>query len=137
MDLRLNANAIIENDKGEVLAIKLKKGFFSGRLSLPGGGINAGETGEETIIREIEEETGIKIREKPRTLGFCEIINSKFDSHRVVLLFYCRTNATPIETEEGIPSWKKVEEIQEEGIPFAKETLRIWKARENYFKILE
>lgn len=137
MNLRLNANAVVENNKGEILAIKLKKGPFSGRLSLPGGGIEPGEMGAATIVREIKEETGINIIQKPKSIGFCEIVNTKIDSHRVVLIFYCKGEGNPLETEEGIPEWKKPEEIEKEGIPFAKETIKMWKSGKSYFNIAE
>ena len=137
MKLRLNANAVVLNNKNEILAIKLKKGPFCGRLCIPGGGIEPGELGNETIVREIKEETGIELKDKPTSFGYCELINKKLDSYRIVLLFYCNGEGKPAETEEGIAMWKKIDEVERDGIPFAKEAIRIGKAGENYFRIVE
>lgn len=48
---------IIENDK--ILLIRKSRGAYTGKLDLPGGGIEHGETPEECLKREIEEETGL------------------------------------------------------------------------------
>lgn len=46
---------LVYNDKGEVLFI-----FRNGKWDLPKGGTEKGESMEETAIREVEEETGVK-----------------------------------------------------------------------------
>ena len=50
---------IIENDK--ILLINKVTGPYDGKLDLPGGSINFTETPEETLKREIKEETGLEI----------------------------------------------------------------------------
>ena len=50
---------IIDNDK--ILLIKKVGGPYDGKLDLPGGTIEWGEKPEETLIRELEEEVGIKV----------------------------------------------------------------------------
>ena len=50
---------ILFDDEGKVL---LGRRADSGKWCLPGGGMEAAETIEETLIREFREETGIKIR---------------------------------------------------------------------------
>ncbi len=54
---------IAYNDKNEVLLIKKARGPYTGQLDLPGGGIEKGETAEDTLKREFQEETGINIKE--------------------------------------------------------------------------
>lgn len=140
MNLRLNANAIITNSEGKLLIIKLKKGPFAGKLCIPGGGINPGELSQETIKREILEETGLIIENRFCHIGFCELINKTIESHRLVVLLATNSDGKVFETEEGIPGWYSLEELGflgEELIPFAKESIRIWRTKENYFKIVE
>jgi len=52
--------AIIE--KGKVLLVKAARGLTAGVWNLPGGFIGYGEHPEETAVREVEEELGLKIR---------------------------------------------------------------------------
>ena len=50
---------IIKEDK--IILIKKKTGPYDGKLDLPGGSIEFGETPSETLKREIQEEVGINI----------------------------------------------------------------------------
>lgn len=52
---------IIKNDS--ILLIKKKTGPYDGKLDLPGGGFEFGERPEETLKREIKEETGLDVKE--------------------------------------------------------------------------
>jgi mutator protein MutT len=57
-----SCNAIIvENKKGEILLVKRKTDPFKDYWDLPGGFIDLDETLEESLIREIKEELGIKL----------------------------------------------------------------------------
>ena len=50
---------ILDNDN--IVLIDKVGGPYNGKLDLPGGTIEFGETPEETLIRELEEEVGIKV----------------------------------------------------------------------------
>lgn len=50
---------IINDDK--IALIKKARGGYKGLLDLPGGGIEYGETPEETLVRELMEEAGVKV----------------------------------------------------------------------------
>lgn len=50
---------IIKNDK--ILLIKKARGPYTGLYDLPGGSQEIGETYQETLVREIDEETGLKV----------------------------------------------------------------------------
>lgn len=49
----------IKNEK--ILLIKKKTGPYDGLLDLPGGSFEFGETPEETLKREFQEETGLEV----------------------------------------------------------------------------
>lgn len=78
-----------------------------GTWTMPGGKICFGETFEEAAIREIEEETGIKINQKD--LKFISLTNDKVsDAHFVTIGFLCKNfkgEAKVMEPEE-ITEWQ-------------------------------
>ena len=53
--------AIVEFDDKRVLLIKRRTVPFKGYWALPGGRVEAGESVQEAIVREVKEETGLDI----------------------------------------------------------------------------
>ena len=53
--------AFIVNDNDEILVLTRKKEPAKGTLDLPGGFCDIGETLEQGVVREVEEETGLKV----------------------------------------------------------------------------
>src|SRR5258707_14303163 len=51
--------AVIEDDAGRLLLIKRGHDPGRGLWSVPGGRVEAGETAEEAVVREVREETGL------------------------------------------------------------------------------
>ncbi|MCA1813610.1 MAG: NUDIX hydrolase [Halobacteriales archaeon] len=56
---RVVSKGVFARPGGEVLLVKPKVGFFTGRWSLPGGYLDYGESPEECVLREVEEELGV------------------------------------------------------------------------------
>ena len=55
------AVAIIEFPNNKILLIKRGTRVFRGHWALPGGRAEPGETVEETVVREVKEETGLDV----------------------------------------------------------------------------
>ncbi len=71
---RVSAKALIKNSQGELFFVDENEGHG---LNLPGGGIDNGETPQDTLKREIHEEVGldvISVADHPR---FAWLINSE------------------------------------------------------------
>lgn len=85
-------SAIIENKKGEVLLVKSPK--WSNKWTMPGGHIEPGEKIEDALLREAEEEVGLKLKSQG-IVAYGELINSK-DFHRPAHFIYfdifCQTD---------------------------------------------
>ena len=88
--------AAIYNSIGAMLFVRSHK--WSNKWSVPGGKIDLGETGEEALIREIKEETSLRIFD----VKFLTVIDSIYEeefykrSHMILLNYSCRTNATTV-----------------------------------------
>lgn len=90
---RASMAAFILNDKGELLVARRAKEPAKGTLDLPGGFVDNNENAEQGMVREIEEETGLKI-EPDKVQYMFSIPNiyrySGMDIHTLDLFFLCR-----------------------------------------------
>lgn len=60
-DLIPCVGAVILDEDGRLCVIQRGKAPAQGRWSLPGGRVEAGESDEEAIVREVLEETGLRV----------------------------------------------------------------------------
>jgi len=92
----IGVGVIIENEKGEILVGK-RKGSIAPYWSIPGGGMEYGETFESVAIREVMEETGIEIK-SPKVIGLSNNLETFFAEgfHSVSVSLYTKVeNKTP------------------------------------------
>jgi len=76
---------IIENLKGEILLVKQPK--WSNKWTLPGGHVEPGEKIEDAIMREAEEEVGLKLK-NPKFITHGELIGSRDFYRPAHFVFY-------------------------------------------------
>ena len=81
--LTMGVRCVILNDDREVLLVKHT--YISG-WHLPGGGIDSGESAEDGVVREVEEETGLVLEDKPILLG---IFHNKETTNRDHVVLFC------------------------------------------------
>jgi ADP-ribose pyrophosphatase YjhB (NUDIX family) len=70
----------------ELLLVERGRGAGVGRWSVPGGRVEAGERLVDAVVREVAEETGLRIRVE-RFLGWSERIDASAGYHYVILDF--------------------------------------------------
>jgi 8-oxo-dGTP diphosphatase/2-hydroxy-dATP diphosphatase len=105
---------IVDQDSGLVLLGKKKVRFGAGYWNGFGGGVEEGESVEESACRETREECGLDVT--PSNLKKVAHIHFIFDDKREydhdVHVFTTNTfSGTPIETEEMAPAWHDLQQL--------------------------
>lgn len=89
---RVAAYALILNGR-RILLCRLSKQVmrWAGHWTLPGGGVEFGEDPEQAMIREVEEETGLKV-ESMGVAGVDSILDSSgaTDRHGIRIIYYAQ-----------------------------------------------
>ena len=111
----LAVSAAIFRD-GRVLIVRRGRPPAHGLYTLPGGGVELGETLEQAVVREVREETGLAVA--PLALvGFREAIGrdaaGKIERHFVILPFAARWIAGEIALNEELAEaqWRRPDEL--------------------------
>jgi 8-oxo-dGTP diphosphatase len=111
----LAVSAAIFRD-GRVLIVRRGRPPAHGLYTLPGGGVELGETLEQAVMREVREETGLAIA--PLALvGFREAIardaTGRIERHFVILPFAARWIAGEVTLSEELAEadWRRPEEL--------------------------
>ncbi len=82
--------AIIENEKKEILVARRAKEPAKGSLDLPGGFADLYETAEEAVLREVFEETGLRVSTPLYLFSIPNTyVYSDFEVHTMDLFFRC------------------------------------------------
>jgi 8-oxo-dGTP pyrophosphatase MutT (NUDIX family) len=107
-----NAIAIIVDKDNKILLLKradVKNGWGNNQYGLVGGGIEKNETPQQAVEREIEEETGLKIKKFHKTFKIQRNPNT------IEYVFACRYSGEPIDVtlndEHVNYGWYDISEI--------------------------
>jgi ADP-ribose pyrophosphatase YjhB (NUDIX family) len=100
----LAVSAAIFRD-GRVLIVRRAQPPANGLYTLPGGGVELGETLEQAVIREVREETGLVI-EPVALAGYRQMIardaDGRVERHFVILPFAARWSAGEVSLNEEL-----------------------------------
>ena len=125
----IGCGAIIVNDKDEVLLLKRSSTARTEPItwSRPGGAVEFGEKIEEAVVREVEEETGVKIQ----VLKHLEITqNIEEDKHWIAHGYLARhlsgepKNMEPTKHDEI--RWFPVNELPEKINNYTKKSIELY-----------
>ena len=101
-------NLCMVRDSDRVLVMDRKKEDWPG-ITFPGGHVEAGESFTEAVIREVKEETGLRIASSQ----MCGMKDWVEDDIRYVVLFYKteKFEGDLIYSEEGEVWWENLKEL--------------------------
>ncbi len=103
--------AFLQRD-GEICLAMKKRGFGEGNWNGFGGKVEEGESIEEAIVREIQEESGVVVKESNlEKVAVTEFLFADGKHLEVHTFFVDTWEGTPVETEEMRPQWFLYTEI--------------------------
>lgn len=97
-------------NKNDLLLIEKKRGLGAGKINVPGGHIEKGETPLEAAIRETQEEVSLQISDL-KLMGYLFFV---FKDGLTMKGYVYTTNSytgTPTESDEALPFWNPISKI--------------------------
>jgi mutator protein MutT len=125
--------AIIRRADGRALFVRRAKDPAKGKLGLPGGFIDPGETAEDALAREVREEVGLEIRDTRYLSSHANQYDYAGVRYHTVDLFFVATvddpdTAQPLDAVEALvwmdPLTMSLDEVAFESMRAAIKTLR-------------
>ncbi|MGC8568173.1 MAG: 8-oxo-dGTP diphosphatase [Candidatus Micrarchaeia archaeon] len=105
---------LIDKDNEKILLAMKKRGFGVGKLNGVGGKLKEGESVEQALIRETEEEVGVMLREyeKVAKIDFYFDNDKNKDMNQTVHVYLAyKWDGTPSESEEMKPEWQDINKL--------------------------
>ncbi|MBQ8462849.1 MAG: NUDIX domain-containing protein [Prevotella sp.] len=125
--------AFILNDKDELLVVVRGKEPAKGTLDLPGGFVDMDETGEEGMIREIGEETGLAIGQVHYLFSIPNLyVYSGMTIHTLDMFYRASVDSrvTPVAADDAADLfWLPLEEVNPERFG-------LWSIRQGVIRFL-
>ena len=106
---------------GKVLLARRGKDPLRGRWVVPGGTVEAGETLENALLREVEEETGLRVRPREIVTVFDRIERDgdRVRYHYVVVDYLCEYVSGSLRAGSDVEAvaWAAPEELSDYDLP--------------------
>jgi mutator protein MutT len=119
-------HVVCEREGCILLMRRAGTGFFDGLYSLPGGHVEAGESVVQAAVREMREETGLRI--EPHDLAWMGVVHRLSDTNRIDF-FLCaqQWDGEPAIREPGKCDrleWFRADALPDLVVPYVREALR-------------
>jgi 8-oxo-dGTP diphosphatase len=117
------AVALVDADRRVLIAQRPEGKSLAGLWEFPGGKLEAGETPEAALIRELEEELGIFT--KSACLAPISFASHSYETfHLLMPLYVCRKwQGTPVAREHAALKWVRPQALRDYPMPPADEPL--------------
>ena len=113
---RASTAAFILNERGELLVSRRAKEPAKDTLDLPGGFVDNNENAEQGMVREIAEETGLRV--DPADLGYLFSVPNVYrysgmDIHTLDMFFLCRVGDVEVKAADDVAelTWLPLREV--------------------------
>ena len=121
--LLVAACALIDADKRVLIARRPEGKPMAGLWEFPGGKVEEGETPEDTVIRELYEELGVRVT-NPCLAPLTFTSHNYLEFHILLPLFVCRRwEGTPVPREFQEIKWVRANRLRDFPMPPADEPL--------------
>lgn len=115
--LLVSAVALIDADRRVLLAQRPEGRSMAGLWEFPGGKVEAGETPEQALIRECEEELGIEVC-LPCLSPLTFASHAYEDFHLLMPVFGCRVWKGVVQAREGQKlAWVSIQDLKKYDMP--------------------
>lgn len=117
------ACALVDTDRRVLIAQRPEGKHMAGMWEFPGGKVDAGETPEAALIRELREELGVET--KQACLAPLSFASHAYEHmHLLMPLYVCRKwQGTPIAHEHQALKWVRPQALRDYPMPPADEPL--------------
>ena len=121
--LLVAACALVDADRRVLIAQRPAGKPMAGLWEFPGGKVENGETPEDAVIRELEEELSVKVT-KPCLAPLSFTTHSYQEFHILMPLFICRRwEGIPVAREAQAIKWVRANRLRDFPMPPADEPL--------------
>lgn len=114
----LSAKAVVRDGQGRILLIRRSAASRNnaGKWELPGGKVDGGESVEQALQREVQEETGLRVE----VCGVAGAAESAWDSRRIAYLIFTATphpGEVVLSDEHDAFAWVDVTDLASYDMP--------------------